>query len=258
MDAEGAYIDPEGTKFQRIEGSELLCGETGKWEEGRTRVDWVLDDATPTVHKGIWPSLVESHSWIGLCKAQELLNCAKANLIKHPLKGKIRALAGKGFFLSNFKIECSSGEGTSSEIESQQETSFKATLESLTFAGCSGGCKKVEVKVPQAFEINMETEGGEDWRLKSSNAKVAFSECTFGVPCEFEGTLNLKVLMDAEGAYIDPEGTKFQRIEGSKLLCGESGKWEEGRTRVDWVLDDATPTVHKGIWPSLTGELTAT
>ena len=190
--------------------------------------------------------------WIGLCKAQELLNCAKANLIKHPLKGRFLLSLGKGFSQFNFKIECTSGTGKSNEIEAQQEASFKGTLESLTVTGCSGGCKKIEVKTPQAFEINMETEAGADWRLKLANAKVAFSECTFGVTCEFEITLNLKLQMDAEGAYADPEGAKFQRIKGSALLCGETGKWEEGRTRLLWTLTDGT--AHKNIWPSLIGK----
>ena len=73
---------------------------------------------------------------------------------------------------------------------------------------------------------------------------VKFSECTFGVTCEFEGTPHLKVQMDEEGAYTDPEGTAFTRIEGSALLCGSTGKWEEGRTRFDWVLDDGTVHDH--------------
>jgi hypothetical protein len=192
--------------------------------------------------------------WIGLCKAQELLNCANANLIEHPLEGKLRFLVGKGFILSNFKIECESGEGESNEIEAQQETSFKGTLESLTFAGCAGGCKTITVRTPQAFEINMETELGEDWRFKLSNMKILFSGCTFGVECEFEGTLNLKVQMDEAGAYADPGGATFIRIKGSALLCGSTLKWEEGRTRFDWVLDDEAKTTHKNLWPSLIGK----
>jgi hypothetical protein len=200
--------------------------------------------------------------WIGFCKeatkpAEVLLNCKSGVFIKHPLKGQIRALAGKGFFLSNFKIECTSGEGESNAVESQQETNFEGTLESLTFTGCTGGCNTVTVGTPIAVTLNMETEAGEDWRLKAANAKVLFSGCTFGVECEFEGNLNLKVQMDEEGAYTDPEGAAFTRIKGSGLLCGNTGKWEEGRTRFDWVLDDNVDpkkaTVHKNVWPSLIG-----
>ena len=192
--------------------------------------------------------------WIGVCKAAELLNCAKANLIKHPLNGKLRSLVGKGFFQSNFKIECESGEGESNSISSQQSANFVGTLESLTFTGCKGGCTTITVRTPQSFLRDMETEGGENWRLKLNNLKILFSGCTFGVECEFEGSLNLQVQMDAQGAYADPAGAVFNRIKGSALLCGNTLKWEEGRTRFDWVLDDATPTVHKNVWPSLIGK----
>jgi hypothetical protein len=186
-------------------------------------------------------------STIGACKTVTLLNCGSLVAVEN---GKIRALAGKGYFLSNFKIECESGEGESNSIESQQETNFSGTLESLTFTGCSGGCNTVTVRTPQAVEINM-TEAEGDWRLKAANAKVLFSGCIFGVECEFEGTLNLPIQMDETGAYTDPEGTAFTRIKGSGLLCGNTGKWEEGRTRFDWVL--AGGTVHKNVTPSLIG-----
>jgi hypothetical protein len=193
--------------------------------------------------------------WISICKKIELLNCTAANRVTHPLKGKIRFLLGKGFFLSAFKIECASGLGESSSIESQQNGSIKGSLESLSFTACSGGCTTMTVRTPQAFEINMEVEATESWRMKLANAKILFSGCTFGVECEFEGTLNLKVGMDATGAFTDPAGTSFNLIKGSAFLCGSTMKWEEGRTRFDWVLDQApTPTVHQNVTPSLIGK----
>ena len=191
-------------------------------------------------------------TWIGLCKAAELLNCAKANLTKHPLKGKLITLAGKSIFQSNFKTTCEVGEGETASIEAQQQASFKGTIELLFFASCSGDCTFVNVKTPQAAELNMETEAGENWRLKAANVKIVFANCIVGGGCEFEGTLNLKVQMDAAGAYADPEGTSFTRIQGSALLCGSTLKWEEGRTRFDWMLDDGT--VDKNVWPSLIGK----
>jgi hypothetical protein len=188
--------------------------------------------------------------WIGICKNAELLNCA--NLVKHPLLGRILALAGEGTFKSSFSITCKSGHGKSNEIESQQNGSFKGTLEELKFSECSGGCEEVEVIVPQAVEIKMISATGE-WLLFFSNAKVNFLKCTFGVTCEFEGTLDIPVSMDALGAYVDPLGAEFKLIKGSKLLCGATGKWESGRTRFDWLLDDAGKTTHVHVTPSLIG-----
>ena len=177
-----------------------------------------------------------TENWIAVCLSEELLDCV--NLAAHPLEGQIRALAGPGLFKANFNIECEKGTGESNKIESQQETALKGTLEKLDFEKtCTGGCKEVEVKTPQAVEINM-TEAKGDWRLKSKNAKVAFSECTFGITCEFEGTLHLKVQMDAEGAYTDPEGGGIHPHQRQRApLCGNTGKWEKGRTRFDWVLE---------------------
>jgi hypothetical protein len=193
-----------------------------------------------------------TENWIAMCLSQELLNCE--DLAAHPLEGQIRALAGNGFFKGNFKIECPSGEGESNTIKSQQEANFNGTLESLTFTECEGNCDTVTVGTPIEVTLNM-TEAEGDWRLKANNAKVLFSGCTFGVECEFEGNLNLKVQMDATSAYADPEGAAFNRIKGSALLCGSTGKWEEGRTRFDWVLDDEAETSHP-VWPSLIADLT--
>jgi hypothetical protein len=189
--------------------------------------------------------------WIARCKTPTLLNCTAANRVTHPLLGKLRFLLGEGFFQFAFKITCKSGLGESNSIESEQEKALKGTLESLTLTGCSGGCTTITVRTPQAYEINMETEATESWRLKASNAKVNFSGCTFGVECEFEGNFNLKLGMDATGAFTDPEGTSLNLIKGSAFLCGSTGKWETGRTRFDWVLDGGV--VHQNVTPSLIG-----
>jgi hypothetical protein len=163
---------------------------------------------------------------------------------------------GKGFFASAFKIECASGSGETNLVESQQSGSFTASLEKLSFSSCSGGCTVVKVTTPQEVLLGMETDEGDDWRLKASNVKVAFSGCAFGVECEYEATLSLKAQMDAEGAFADPEGASFKLIRGSKILCGESGKWETGRTRLSWKLDDEAGTTHKVVYPSLLEGLT--
>jgi hypothetical protein len=190
--------------------------------------------------------------WIARCKKVELLNCTAANRVTHPAKGKLRLLLGISIFGFAFKVECASGQGESDSIESQQSGAIKGTLESLSFVNCTGGCTKVTVRTPQAFELNMETEAFESWRLKLANAKVNLSGCTFGVECEFEGTLNLKVGMDAEGSFADPEGASFNLIKGSAFICGSTGKWETGRMRFDWVLSSGT--VHKNVTPSLIGK----
>jgi hypothetical protein len=192
--------------------------------------------------------------WIAVCLKQELLSCAKGNLVKHPLLGRIAVTAGVNTFASNFKIECTKASGESSLVESQQNGNAKRVYETLGIVECTGGCKKVQVFIPQTVELNMETEATESWRAKSNNLKVKFSECTFGVECKFEANLNLRIQMNEEGAFTEPEGTIFKLIEGSKFLCGETGKWETGRTKYSWVLDDAAKTTFKSIWPSLIGK----
>jgi hypothetical protein len=193
--------------------------------------------------------------WIAICKKAELLNCTAANRVKHPLLGRIRGLLGETSFLSNFKITCTSGLGESNLIESQQSGSAKGTYEVLgNLTGCAGGCMTVGVRTPQSVELNMEAEATESWRAKSSNLKVLFSKCTFGVECEFESNLNVKVQMDGTGAFTEPEGAVFALIKGSAFLCGSAGKWETGRMRFDWVLDDASGTTHQNVTPSLIGK----
>jgi hypothetical protein len=193
------------------------------------------------------------HPWYHICAENTLLGCAKR--VKHPLLGRIVPVVGPGLFKAGFEIKCTKGAGKSNLVSSQQENAFKATLEELNFSECSGGCTKVKVITPQAVELNMATDGGSDYRLKSNNAKVEFFECTFGVKCKFEGNLNLAVGMDAEGYFADPAGTAFSLIEGSAFLCGSTGKWESGRTRIGWQLDDVAGTVHFPVWIPLVAEL---
>ena len=200
-------------------------------------------------------SALATPPWIALCDAPQLLNCEVKHLIKHPLLGRVLLLAGPGKFNAGFvNVECTSGAGKTNEVESQQETNFKATLESLTFAGCKG-CTGVAVTTPQATVLNMETPETESWRLKAENSKVKFSGCPFGVSCTYKGNLNFKVQMDEEGAFADPEGAEFTLAEGGGL-CAAKGKWETGRTRVDWELNDVKRSIHKKIWPSLIAKLT--
>jgi hypothetical protein len=183
---------------------------------------------------------------------------------KHPLLGRMLTLVGPGAFKAGFEIKCNKGMGISNEVQSQQEGAFKATLEELNFEECSGGCKAVKVITPQPVEAVMESAEAA-FRLKSANAKVEFFECTFGVKCKFEGTLDLPIHMDSEakegepeGDYVDPEGTEFKRIEGPEF-CGTIGKWESGRTRLDWLLDNApTDTIHQHVRIVLLAELVIT
>jgi hypothetical protein len=186
--------------------------------------------------------------WISICKKAELLNCA--NRVTHPLLGRIIPLAGKGFFQATIKVECTSGKGESNEIESQQEKEITGKLEKLNFTGCTG-CPTVVV-TPVAVKLNMAAENEGDWNLSANNAVVEFKGCLGGfVNCTFEGNLNLKVQMDATGAFADPEGAKFTLIKGPEA-CGLTGKWETGRTRFDWQLE-TTKVIHENVSPSLIG-----
>jgi hypothetical protein len=191
-----------------------------------------------------------AHPVLALCDAPQLLLCEASHLIAHPLEGRYLLLIGAGAFSAGFvTIKCTGGHGESNTRPSQETGGLKATLEKLTFNECTG-CTNVAVKTPQAAEVSMESEGTETWRLKSTGAKVTFSGCPFGTTCEYEGNLNLKVQMDEEGAFADPENTKFKKVGGGGL-CSAEGTWESGRSRVDWKLDNAEGTIHKNITPTL-------
>jgi hypothetical protein len=214
-------------------------------------------------------------TWIAICGKLQLLNCENKWLVKHPLLGRLIALAGPGAFNAGFvTIECASGEGNSTQekekaesgIESQQNKEFKGTLEKLTFAGCKG-CTGVAVKTPQAVTLSMMTETGE-WLLEANGAKVKFTGCPLSQSCTYEGNLKLvlehhivkepKLEEDAvANPAANPKGAEFTKVAlESTSLCAEVGKWEKGLTLFDWELDDKVfpnGTKHEGVTPSLIG-----
>jgi hypothetical protein len=194
--------------------------------------------------------------WITLCGKAQLLNCENQWLVKHPLLGRKINLVGPSKFNVGFvTFECESGEGHSNEIESQQSGEFKATLEALTFAGCKG-CTGFAVTTPEALVINMETETG-GWRWKLNGFKFKLTGCPLSQSCTYEGNLNLEVQMNGTEAFTEPKGTAFQKVEPSTGLCAATGKWETGKTTLDWELDDKpfpNGTRHKNVFPSLIGK----
>jgi len=203
-------------------------------------------------------SAVTSHPWIALCDAQQLLLCETSHLIKHPLKGRVLTTAGPGAFNAGFvTVECASGIGESNLVESQQLEQFLATLESLTFAACKG-CKEARVETPQNVVLTMGTELENDWRLKTETTlyKVEFSGCPFGIVCFYEGELNFELQMNASGVFVEPKGREFNRGPGSGGLCAATGKWETGKTTLQWRLDDAKSSIHDSVWPTLLEKLT--
>jgi len=212
-------------------------------------------------------ALEGSHKWIALCDAQELLLCKTEHLLKHPLEGKALLLAGPGEFNAGFvTVKCTSGHGATNFAASQQEQepettttvptkAFLATLELLTFEGCSG-CTNVAVTTGITLHLWMTTGlGTGDWRLTALNSEVTFSGCPFGATCTYTGNLDFNVKMDAEGSFADPEGKEFTFSKGSGL-CAATGKWTSGRTRVDWKLDDTKGSIHKVVYPTLLEVLT--
>ena len=74
-----------------------------------------------------------THTVIQLCKEQELVLCLAGNLITHPLKGKILALAKKGTFKALFTITCPSGHGESTELLFTGTEEIPLTLAELVF-----------------------------------------------------------------------------------------------------------------------------
>jgi hypothetical protein len=199
-------------------------------------------------------------TWITWCAKQQLLNCEGKWLVKHPLLGSAIPLASEGEFNAGFvSVVCASGEGHSNRIESQQNKEFKGTLVELTFTGPEGkckGCTKVEVKKEQPVVLKMETETGE-WRLKAEKAKVKFTGCPLSQFCTYEGNLNLEVQMNETEAFVEPKGTAFTKVAAeSTSLCAAEGKWETGKSVVDWELNDQVFPFgerHVKVFPTLIG-----
>jgi hypothetical protein len=200
--------------------------------------------------------------WIAVCGKLQLLNCENQWLVKHPLLGRKIDLVGPTKINLGFvTLECASGEGHSNEIESQQKSEFKGTLEALTFAGCKG-CTGVAVKTPVALVVSMETETG-GWRLKLSGFKFKLTGCPLSQSCTYEGELNLEVEdhiskePPEEDVVVNPKGAQFKKVAAeSTALCAETSKWETGTTLFDWELNDKpfpNGTRHKGITFSLIG-----
>ena len=176
--------------------------------------------------------------WIAVCLKTELLNCANANLAKHPLLGRVIVLKKGDVFKAGFvTIECTSGESHSEDTEAQQQNVFKFTNTLLLFNECKG-CTGVTGSTPQAMTIGMETETG-GWRLKANNVKVKFTGCPFGTSCTYEGNLNLEIQMNEKEMFVEPNGAALKRVEPSGGLCAETGKWEKGKELFDWELDNA-------------------
>lgn len=205
-----------------------------------------------------------THPWIALCDAQQLLLCATSHLLKHPLLGRFLLSAGAGKFNAGFvTVECTFGFGETNLVESQQKQNpvstsflpteaFKATLESLSFGPCKS-CTNFEVTTPQSTGLWMEGSEG-TWWLTAENTRIKLLGCPLGASCTYEGNLKLKVQMNSEGAFSDPEGKEFKFVGGT-FGCAEKGKWETGRTRFEWKLDD-NGLAHREIWPTLLENLT--
>jgi len=201
-----------------------------------------------------------THPWYAVCLGgvTPLLLCEVGQLAKHPLLGRFEIAVGPGKFNSGFvTVECEKGTGISNEVESQQNGAFKATLESLAFTGCKG-CTGVKVTTPQNVVVNMATDGGNDYRLKTETTpgKVEFSGCPFGTTCFYEGELDFEVQMNEKGVFVEPKGKELKKGAGSGSLCAATGKWESGTATVGWLLDDLKHSIHPNIWISLLHELT--
>lgn len=203
------------------------------------------------------------HPVIQLCKAQQLLLCETKNLIKHPLKGRLLLLPGKGTFKALFTATCTGGMGNSNEFEFGT-TEIKQELAELTFTGCEGGCKAVEVKKGPELLIH-EEEVTSQWYLLEHIIIFIFKSCTGGITCTFQGNLKGKIQTDAEGSFFNAATDKptFSFTEGSKIFCGETLTWNEGITRLDWRLDDGVKqadgtlgTIHKPVYLTLLEKLT--
>lgn len=196
-----------------------------------------------------------THPWYASCRQPELVLCATANLVKHPLLGRrvIRPLAPIAFS-GVLSEKCTEGNGKSSEFESQSEKPFEWKLEELIFSGCEP-CTKAEAVKGVSVTEGMETDGGSDWTFKANNFALKFIGCPFGVSCKFEANLNLGIQMNEAESFFEPKGVEFKLTEGSAAFCGSTMKWTSGKTTFFRLLDDVGDTLHR-IWPTLLANLT--
>jgi hypothetical protein len=130
-------------------------------------------------------------------------------------------------FLSNFASEC-----TNSTLNGQTsaETGAPLSLEvtAISLSGCTGGCTNDEFQnLPYGGTVEQSTSNNATVSVKSSGKgepRMKFSSCTFGNTCTFGVSAMGLTLQGGNPGTMTAVELSLERKEGSKLLCGETGK----------------------------------
>jgi hypothetical protein len=146
-----------------------------------------------------------------------LLILAHADLIE---------MRDSGFFSTPEK--CKSDVGIS--VKETDKKVIPGEINELTFSECTGPCKKAtSTGLPWKNELSMETSLGETWKLFTREGGVMFSECTFGVKCEYgtsEAGTTLTGSDTASGAVVKGPNLSLKYKSGSgEFACGPTETW---------------------------------
>jgi hypothetical protein len=209
------------------------------------------------------------HESIGFCLKNETLLCAPANLVALPAGGglvlsaeaKNAEFTNAGTFASPEK--CTSKTGL--ETKEVMNNPIAGKVVELAFTECKGPCKNVvSMNLSWPVELKMTIVSGTEDNLiiKEAKASVLFSNCTFGVSCEFGIQMGKSITLtgvdNAEGAIFKASSVPLPWIAmGSEFLCGNTVTWtaEYKATGVD--LKNAAGeivTKHGKWWLTLLGE----
>lgn len=149
------------------------------------------------------------------CKAVGGTIHTKSSKVKYTSKATNPILKG------TLEEKCNESNTT---VESKGDGTNGLTVTSLSFTGSCTPCSEVETFAPYSGEVIME---GENYFLKTSGgAKI--KSCPFGVNCKFGSTnVTLKYVPGAGMGNNEfrAEAEELKLEEGSKLLCGSTGKW---------------------------------
>jgi hypothetical protein len=130
-------------------------------------------------------------------------------------------------FLSSFKTSCT-GSTVTGKTTAESGTPLSLEVASISASGCTGGCAAGEFQnLPYSASAEQSTGNNATVSVKSSGKggpRMKFSSCLFGVACTF-GASELPLTLEGgnPGTLVAKEAS-LELQEGSKALCGTSGK----------------------------------
>jgi hypothetical protein len=136
----------------------------------------------------------------------------------------IKAVASNPVLKGTINETCETSETSVMNFGNGEAEGLKGKVEELSFTGNCSPCSTVTTTPPYAGALVME---GEEYFLESAGS-ATLSGCTFGVKCKF-GTTGVKLKLAYNTGMAMNEFRAEEEVlkleEGSKFLCGATGKW---------------------------------